>query len=154
MFISSRFFFSYVVNIIVTYIYRIRQRVSINNYKRVKCEENILLIKNSLDYRNLAGGFAQQLKNLNGYHVSEIKIGLGRFFECLEAGKNFNKSCVSCVFLPLLHWTTFPFFRADKMYCLLLLLVFSVRDIRWSLPMDKGQASLSEMVLVLAKEDR
>ena len=56
MFISSGFFFSYVVNIIVTYIYRIRQRVSINNYKRVKCEENILLIKNSLDYRNLADG--------------------------------------------------------------------------------------------------
>ena len=56
MFISSGFFFSYVVNIIVTYIYRIRQRVSINNYRRIKCEENILLIKNSLDCRNLAGG--------------------------------------------------------------------------------------------------
>ena len=32
--------------------------------------------------------------------------------------------------------------------------IFSVRDIRWSLPVDKGQVSLSVTVLVLEKADR
>ena len=35
-----------------------------------------------------------------------------------------------------------------------LLLIFSVKDIRWSLPMDRELDSLLGMVLVLEKEDK
>ena len=123
------FFFSYLVNIIITYIFRIRQRVSINNYRRVKCEENILLIKNSLDYRNLAGGFAQQLKNLNRCHVPEIKIGLGRLF-VLKLGKTFTKAVFPVCFFLCCIEQLFPFSVLIKciVYCSYWYLVSETSD--------------------------